>query len=655
MTTAKVQIEIEARTAKAVAEVNKLTAATEKTRSSSEKAAKAVDAQAAATDRMGKILAAGGLVAGATAAAAAADRLSQRAIALSDVHSNLRISLEGAKAASSGLISSYALATSANTAMRFGVVKTSAEFAKHIEIATKLARTTGQDSTKAVEDLTTALSRQSPQILDNLGLQVDVTKANAEYARSIGVSVDALTDAQKRQAFIAAAYADAERKINGLTVATDGWAVSVQKAKIALLDLGDQILLLPENLDELGKEIAKDDGLVGGLAKAWSALGTALENPAEQLARARDLTDVLSDSIAQQTRLYMGLRKSAADALKAQVEGAEAAGIVLTARLQTANQLKMLEDANEEAGITFFDPAANSRRGGRGRKKSRGFDEFTALQNLGGIDRGTGDTREFAEGLAAANKAATAGQLQRVGEIEKEAMAEAEEKRLARLEEAREAAAESARKRHEEEMHRLAEQQARYERTGAAIGDTVGGLAATWLQAGDLSAQGFKKALAGWGRAESIKLAAIAISEGVQAAVSFATLNIPGGVAHLAAAGKAAAGAAAVAAMTAAAGGFGGGVSKDVGGFEGSAFGPGGSGPAANDAPNVSNSQTDTVPVSETALGQSGSANAGGGMRGGTVINNWKFEAIGSIDEQAARRIAQGMQRAGRSAGKLTG
>lgn len=649
MSTAKVQIEIEARTAKAVGEMGKFTAATAKAKAGSE-------AAGAATTKMTLAMGAG-IAAAATGAAITLDKLSSRALALTDVNRNLTISLDAATRATGGMVSQFDLARNANTALRFGVVKTSEDFAKHVEIATKLARSTGGDATKAVEDLTTALARQSPQILDNLGLQVDVEKANAEYARSIGKTAAALTEAEKKQAFMNAAMADAEVKVGSIAVATDGWAAALQRAKTAIFDTADSVLLLDENTSALAREIETSSTAGNAFVETLRWIGRELENPAQRIAEMPGLMDVLSASIDAQSRKYRELGQAAKDTAASQAQAAantaaymQALGIAMSGVAPGITALTNEADSQYFANADAA--AAKSRGGGRGRR-GPAFDALALgdTQNRFGRE----DTREFEGERALAEKSAIAGQMQRVGEVEKEAMAKAEEERLKRLEEAKDAAADADKKRHAEEMKRLAMQQARYEKAGAAIGDSVATVAASWLLAGDLSTRGFAKALAGWGRTESIKLGAIAISEGVQALVSLATFNPAGAALHSAAAAQATVGAGLVAAMTAAVGGFGS-INKNVGGgFGGDAFGPG-SEPVANDRPSSTNAQQDTTPVSEGRLQQSGGAHLGPARRGsGTVVNVNGLSVLGAIDDQSARRIATAIKRAGDNGGRLTG
>lgn len=116
------------------------------------------------------------------------------------------------RSATKGLIADLNIMQSANKAMLLGLPVTSAEMAKLAQTAVVLGKAMGQDATKSLDDLITALGRSSPMILDNLGLTVKVGEANEAYAAKLGKTADQLTDAEKKMAFYQAAMAAAETK-----------------------------------------------------------------------------------------------------------------------------------------------------------------------------------------------------------------------------------------------------------------------------------------------------------------------------------------------------------------------------------------------------------------------------------------------------------
>jgi len=124
--------------------------------------------------------------------------------------------LVGLRKALRGTVSDLELMRATNQGVLLGVVTSQKEFTRLAEIARRLGRAVGRDAVSALGDLTTGIGRQSRLILDNLGLIVQVAKANEQFARSLGITVEQLTDAQKRQAFMNATLAAAELKLKEL-------------------------------------------------------------------------------------------------------------------------------------------------------------------------------------------------------------------------------------------------------------------------------------------------------------------------------------------------------------------------------------------------------------------------------------------------------
>ena len=104
----------------------------------------------------------------------------------------------------------------ANSAMLLGIVDSDDQMAQMFDTAQRLARAVGQDATYGIESLVTGLGRQSKLMLDNLGIMVDVAKANKEYAEELGKTASELTETERKQAFINKALAEGQRLADGL-------------------------------------------------------------------------------------------------------------------------------------------------------------------------------------------------------------------------------------------------------------------------------------------------------------------------------------------------------------------------------------------------------------------------------------------------------
>jgi hypothetical protein len=151
-------------------------------------------------------------------------------------------SLLALRRATHGLVSEADLLQSSNKASLLGLQQMGVDFAEVARIATVLGRAMGEDAAKSVDDLTTALSRMSPQILDNLGLKVDLTKAYADYAKQVGVTADKLTDEQKKMAFATAAMEAARAKAKELGEIELTVAEQAERIAKAFGDIGAQAI-----------------------------------------------------------------------------------------------------------------------------------------------------------------------------------------------------------------------------------------------------------------------------------------------------------------------------------------------------------------------------------------------------------------------------
>jgi hypothetical protein len=103
--------------------------------------------------------------------------------------------------ASKGLVTDFDLMQSANKAMLLGLPITEESLISMTESAVALGRAMGQDATQSLNDMIAALGRSSPQLLDNLGLIVDVADANQKYADELHKSAETLTENEKKLAF----------------------------------------------------------------------------------------------------------------------------------------------------------------------------------------------------------------------------------------------------------------------------------------------------------------------------------------------------------------------------------------------------------------------------------------------------------------------
>lgn len=228
-------------------------------------------------DKVNKVLGAGGLAATAMAAGQAIGAMAERANQVALANQALKISIQGARDATMGMVADYDLTVAANKAVSMGVVKTEKEFAALAKTAAKLGLTMGQDAGKSVDDLTTALARQSPMILDNLGITMKVEEANSTYAARIGKVSDALTDAEKKQAFMTIGLEKATEAADKANVSLDTHAAQINKASAEWQNLKDNASEAGTGLLVFIKDLVAGDPLIKSSSDSLGELRRAAE------------------------------------------------------------------------------------------------------------------------------------------------------------------------------------------------------------------------------------------------------------------------------------------------------------------------------------------------------------------------------------------
>ena len=118
--------------------------------------------------------------------------------------------LAALRGASQGMIADQDLILAANRAMMLGVAQNSQQMVELLQVATVRGKAMGMSATDAFNDLVTGLGRMSPLILDNLGIVTGGEKVFEDYAKSLGTTSAALTDAQKKQALFAKVVAESQ-------------------------------------------------------------------------------------------------------------------------------------------------------------------------------------------------------------------------------------------------------------------------------------------------------------------------------------------------------------------------------------------------------------------------------------------------------------
>lgn len=343
---------------------------------------------------------------GVAAAVSRIPALAREAVAADAVFRALTISIDGAKDSTLGLVDSVKLGELANLSSS-GVLKTNAaDFAELQGAITGLALANNQDLIPTLDMVNQALAKGEVTELTRLGIIPDIQAAQLEYARSVGKTVEQLSDLEKQHARSAGAAKQLIARNKELAASNDGLGIRVgqlvtalDNAKAAMISTANEATKAKNTgtLWERGFESLIDDILLATPATHAYALeqqrlreeqtkGISVENAlavargklADQTSAANRQTAILMDLTAKLNKIAAeGRKKDLKDAVKkrkaqttAAIEDALLRDSIL-ARRPDLSHLAHLGGKGLQRAITAADEAAGPRRGGRGKRAKK--------------------------------------------------------------------------------------------------------------------------------------------------------------------------------------------------------------------------------------------------------------------------------------------
>jgi len=213
---------------------------------------------------------------------------------------NATIAMDKLREATNNTMSEFDLFQQANNAMILGVTKNSDEMAEMFDIAQRLGRALGVDTKLSVESLIVGIGRQSRMMLDNIGIVTRVDEANQDYASELKKTVEQLTDAEKKQAFLNATMVAAREKLATMPAeikttqdAYDELGAAASDAAVALGKVFAEVFKLPEISEQSADSLrffSENIDLISFSARA--ALTLFLGLPKEFHKTAKDIGEI---------------------------------------------------------------------------------------------------------------------------------------------------------------------------------------------------------------------------------------------------------------------------------------------------------------------------------------------------------------------------
>lgn len=204
------------------------------------------------------------------------------AVSVGDVGSVMQGNL---RAATRGTVDDLSLMRSSVIALNSGAIKSPAVLNELASSARVLGRTVGLDTSKAFDNMIRGIGLMRPELLKTIGVLVSSDEAFRKHADTIGVSVSALTDEQKHEAFLV----EVLDKVRG---ARDRATASTNRqieAATAIADAIEQEAAARLNIRQsLGASVVQSDNVRGAIetqAAAWLLLQDAVRQNSASFSR----------------------------------------------------------------------------------------------------------------------------------------------------------------------------------------------------------------------------------------------------------------------------------------------------------------------------------------------------------------------------------
>lgn len=147
---------------------------------------------------------------------------------------NFNTQIQKAQELTAGTVSKGGLTKSFALMSSFGIPMD--KFAENMELVQKMAIRTGQSSEFLTESFSRGISRLSPLILDNLGIQVSLAQANQEYSAATGILTSEMTKQDKTAALLEHTLAKLRDRTKGVSLEAGSASAAVARFETALDD-----------------------------------------------------------------------------------------------------------------------------------------------------------------------------------------------------------------------------------------------------------------------------------------------------------------------------------------------------------------------------------------------------------------------------------
>ena len=198
--------------------------------------------------------------------------------------------LASMKEATAGTVSEMDLILAANKGMLLGLGADTEQWGDLMEVARYRARAMGITMTQAVDDITTAIGRESRMIADNLGIVWDMDRVMQDYAVRLGKTAEALISTERKQALMNETIRIGQAQIEAAGGIARDAADDYAAMEASISDLQQQWQELINSIlaGSIVSELTESLMVINAVADGTLSLGDAFYILTERTAMARD-------------------------------------------------------------------------------------------------------------------------------------------------------------------------------------------------------------------------------------------------------------------------------------------------------------------------------------------------------------------------------
>jgi len=202
--------------------------------------------------------------------------------------------LERLNRATGGGVANSELMVAANRLLAAQLGVTGDRMEKLFATGTRLGRALGFTASEAVQRLSLALAKQEPELLDELGIKVDLTKAIQAYAEANGVTVESLDAQTRARIFLNAVEKQAEERSAALGQGVGTVAGASEILQKRWTDLTDRFTVMLAQQPGIFEGLKAIGEAVFGLAQALTPVIKLVAGLVAELAKLGPLLPALT-------------------------------------------------------------------------------------------------------------------------------------------------------------------------------------------------------------------------------------------------------------------------------------------------------------------------------------------------------------------------